>query len=243
MFFIKPYIFNQFHELIVCITTKIGLNRKAPYYLNFSHSVGDDEGIVSENRRILFSTLGIENFKIHFQRQIHSDIVRIVDSNSVEKESDALICSDRKNALNVIVADCVPILIYDSKNKIISAVHSGWCGTHKKILKKTLHLLKNNFGSNSKDLFVYLGPSISQKNYEVGEEVANLFDKRYILINQNKFYLDISSANYDIAIEFGISKNQIQKSSLCTYEMKTLFHSYRRDGKKSGRFLGVIALK
>lgn len=243
LFLLKPYIFNKFPEITCYFSTKIGLDRKNPYFFNISYSVGDDEKIVKENRSALFSLTKLEGINLHFQKQIHSDIVRIVKSDSLLEESDAMICPENKNALIIIVADCVSIFIYDSKNKIIAAVHSGWRGTHKRILQKTLNVLSNKFNSKSQDIYVYMGPSISQSNYQVGEEVAELFDKKYLMIKENNFYLDVSLVNFDMLLDFGIPKNQIQKSSICTYEMKELFHSYRRDGEKSGRTLGVIALK
>lgn len=243
MFLLKPYIFNPFPEIIFGFSTKVGLNRKAPYFFNISYSVGDDEQIVKENRNAFFSELNLSDFRIHFQKQIHSDIVRYINSSSVSEESDAMICSEKNNAIAIIVADCVPVFIYDKENKIIAGVHAGWRGTYKRILDKTLEKLQDEFNSKSKNLFVYLGPSISQANYEVGEEVAELFDNKYLVKLNNKIFLDVALANYDVLIDFGIPPNQIQKSSICTYEMKELFHSYRRDGEKSGRSMGVIALR
>ena len=55
--------------------------------------------------------------------------------------------------------------------------------------------------------------------------------------------LDVSSANYDMLRNEGIPEYQIQKSSLCSYEYYEVFHSYRRDGKESGRALGFIAMR
>jgi YfiH family protein len=121
-------------------------------------------------------------------------------------------------------------------------VHSGWRGTQKRILEKTLFSMSEKYSSRGENLYVYLGPSISQANYQVGQEVADLFEDKYINIIDDKFYLDVTLANYDMLLNFGIPKTQIQKSLICTYEMKELFHSYRRDGSKSGRTLGVIAL-
>ncbi len=243
LFLLKPYIFDKFPEITCGFTTKVGLQRKEPYFFNISFSVGDDEKIVSENRAALISYLKLEKVNVHFQKQIHSDIVRIVKSDSQPEESDAMICSENNNALVIIAADCVSIFIYDYKNKIIAAVHSGWRGTQKRILHKTLSILSEKYNSKSDNLYVYIGPSISQPNYQVGEEVAELSEKKYLMIHGNKYYLDVASANINMLLDFGIPKNQIQKSTICTYEMNELFHSYRRDGAKSGRSLGIIALK
>ena len=59
----------------------------------------------------------------------------------------------------------------------------------------------------------------------------------------DKFLFDVAGINYKMLSDFGIPKNQIQKSELCTYELKDLLHSFRRDGNLSGRSLGVIAIK
>lgn len=224
-------------------STKIGLNRKAPFYFNLSLSVGDDENVVRENREYFFREIGLTSDKIAFQAQIHSDIIKIVESSGQAGESDALITTKTNLGLAISAADCVSVYIYDFRQRIISAVHSGWRGTHLKILEKTLNKMFKHFNSKPENLFVYLGPSISQANYEVGNEVAELFDQKYLKIINNKFYLDVAGANYDMLIENSLLKSHIQKSVLCTFEFKEVLHSYRRDGLKSGRSLGVIAIK
>lgn len=243
MFIIKPYIFGKFPELVCAYSTKIGLNRKAPYYFNLSFSVGDDEKAVLQNREAFFSCVGLQLSQIAFQAQIHSDIVSIAEKPGLTGESDALITTEPNLGLAISTADCTSIYIYDFKQRIIAGVHSGWRGTKLKILEKTLHILFKQFNSKPENLFVYLGPSISQPNYEVGEEVAQSFDKKYVNVINNKFYLDVAGANYDMLKFNGVPVAQIQKSLLCTYEFKELLHSYRRDGLKSGRSLGVIAIK
>jgi len=59
----------------------------------------------------------------------------------------------------------------------------------------------------------------------------------------NKFYLDLAGINYKMLIDEGVKEKNIQVSGLCTYEYENLLHSYRRDGLKSGRALGLIAMK
>jgi YfiH family protein len=243
MFILKPYIFKKFPEIIFGFSTKIGGNAKSPFDFNLSFSVGDEKSIVESNRESFFKELGLDNNSIAFQKQIHSDIIKIVDSEGVKGESDALITNKRNLGLAITVADCTPIFIYDYENKVLAAVHSGWRGTEQKILAKTLVKLRDTFHTKSENLFIYIGPSISSVNYEVGKEVAEKFDRRYISKKNDKLYLDVSLINYDILIEFGVPKVQIQKSELCTFEYNSILHSYRRDKEKSGRSLGIIALK
>lgn len=240
---IQSEIFKKYPEIIFGFSTKIGLNRQAPYYFNVSFSVGDDEKIVKENRESFFNKLGLSENEVAVQKQIHSDIVKYAAHGGMNGESDAMITAKKNLGLAISVADCTPVFIYDPVNKIIAGVHSGWRGTEKKILTKTLQKLVEDFNSNPRKLIAYIGPSICQKNYEVGKEVADLFDEKYKAKKNDKYLLDVSAANYDMLISFGLLKNNIEKSELCTYEEKNLLHSFRRDGQRSGRSIGIIALR
>ena len=243
MLIIKPFIFNRFSEIVFGFSTKIGPNAKPPYYFNLSYSVDDEKEIIDSNRKLFFGGLGLNEKMVSYQKQVHEDKINTVSSFGSCGESDALITTKKNLGLAISSADCPAIFIYDPIQKVIAAVHSGWKGTEKKILKKTIEKLKNDFHSDASNLVCYIGPSISQKNYEVGEEVASKFDKKFLSVNGNKFYLNLSEANYKMLTDEGVKEANIQVSDLCTYEYETLLHSYRRDGQKSGRALGVIAMK
>ncbi len=243
MYILKPYIFNRYPEIIFGFSTKIGENGYSTFDFNLSYSVGDDKSNVDNNRELFLNAVGLDLEAVGFQRQMHSDIIKIIDCAGDNGESDALITSKKNLGLAIVIADCTPIFIYDFKKKVIAAIHSGWRGTEQKILYKTLVKLQKDFDSNPDNLIAYIGPSISAANYKVGNEVAQKFDHSFVLRNDGEIFLDVSGINYKMLVDFGIPQNQIQKSELCTYEFKTLLHSYRRDGNKSGRSLGVIALK
>jgi YfiH family protein len=243
MVVLKSRIFSGFPEIAFGFSTKIGLNRESPYFFNMSLTGSDNKEIVLENRTAFFNYLGLNYDDVVVQKQIHSDIITYISKGGEIGESDALITDKFNIGLAISNADCTPAFIYDKKIKVIAGIHSGWRGTEKKILQKTINRLFNDFNSSPENLFVYLGPSISQKNYEVGPEVTAGFDKKYLEPKGEKFLLDVPAANYDMLIESGIPEKNIEKSILCTYEMKDLLHSYRRDGIHSGRALGVIVLK
>lgn len=243
MYKLKPYIFKRFPEIIFGFSTKVSNDAKPPFYFNLSYSVGDDKISVDKNRKDFFEDLGLSAENVGYQRQIHSDIVKVIDCGGDNGESDSLITDKKNLGLAVSIADCTPIFLYDFKNKVIAAVHSGWRGTESKILEKTLNQMKSKFNSNPENIIVYVGPSISQANYEVGIEVAEKFDQTFLKPIGIKFLLDVSGIIYQMLLEYGIPKNQIQKSELCTFGFKDLLHSYRRDGNFSGRSLGVIAIK
>ncbi len=240
---IHAEIFKNYSEIRFGFSTKAGLNRQVPYYFNLSLSVGDDEKIVKENRKAFLAELGLSEENVAIQKQTHSDIVRYVTKGGIVGESDAMFTDKKNLGLAIGVADCTPVFIYDPENKVIATVHSGWRGTEKRILEKTIAKLKEECNSKPDELIAYIGPSISQKNYEVGKEVAELFEYKYKIKKNEKYLLDVSGANYDMLINSGLIENNIEKSNLCTYEEKDLLHSYRRDGQKSGRSMGIIVMK
>lgn len=239
----RPFIFNQYPEIICAFSTKMSPDTKPPYYFNLSYSVGEKKEIVEQNRNIFFYGIGLNENKVSYQMQVHEDKISCVEGSGICGESDALITTKKNLGLAISSADCPAIFIYDPMNEVIAAVHSGWRGTEKQILKKTIQKLKSDFNCNSTNLICYIGPSISQTNYKVDEEVASKFDEEFILKKGNKFLLNLSGANYKMLVEEGVKRVNIQVSGLCTYEFETLLHSYRRDGQKSGRALGVIAIK
>lgn len=243
MLIIKPRIFESYPEITFGFNTKLGNNTVSPFYFNVSFSVGDDENSVVENRENYFNALGLSSGTVAFQTQIHGDNITYVNKAGSCGESDAMITDETGLGLAISTADCAAIFLYDYKNKIIAGVHSGWRGTQKRILEKTLLKLKSDFNSRPENIIAYIAPSICQKNYEVGKEVALLFDEKYLLPSGEKFLLNVAGANYDMLLEAGLIKENIQKSTLCTYELSELLHSYRRDGIHSGRTLGIIALK
>jgi len=239
---IKSSLFQNFPEIIFGLSTKIGLNRTEPFFFNMSLTVGDDPEIVRANREAFYNELRLTTEQIAIQKQIHSDIVTIVNEPGLIGESDAMITTKKGIGLAISTADCTTIFIYNRKKEIIAAVHSGWRGTEKQILRKTILILLEQFKCSPSDLLVYIGPSICQKNYEVGEEVAKLFNRKYLKSVGNKLYLDIPRVNKDVLLNFKIQESNIEISTLCSYEEKYL-QSFRRDGEKSGRALGVIAMK
>jgi polyphenol oxidase len=242
MLIINPFIFKRFPEIIFGFSTKIGPDAKLPYYFNLSYSVEDDKEIVDSNRKLFFRKLGLSEKLVSYQKQVHEDKISLVNSFGSCGESDALITTRKNLGLAISSADCPAIFIYDPKERVIAAVHSGWRGTEKKILMKTIQKLKTDFNSDASNLICYIGPSISQKNYEVQEEVASKFDNEFVVKNKNKFYLNVSGANNKMLVDEGIKEVNIQVSGLCTYEYENLLHSYRREGIKSGRALGIIAM-
>jgi hypothetical protein len=240
---IESDLLRNFPHIGFGFSTKIADGAKPPYYFNLSFSVDDDPVLVQQNRERFAERLGLPWNAVALQKQTHSDIVKTTDRAGYTGEGDALLTDKPGIGLAVSSGDCCAIFFYDSRNKVIAGVHSGWRGTEKRILAKALAKSREVWGTRPEDIYAYVAPSISWQNYEVGAEVAEKFPGAYIKNVNGKLHLDVAGVNRDILLQFGIPEAQIEISPLCSYAEKDLLHSYRRDGAKSGRAYGIIYMK
>lgn len=196
--------------------------------------------------------LGIETENLILPVQTHSDRVYSVEGRVKDPidSTDALVTNKTGVCLCVQTADCVPILLYDPKCKVIAAVHAGWRGTVAGIVLKTIQRMVSDYGTNPKDLRAVIGPSICGRVYEVGEDVAqqisaSLPSSEAVLIpKQNKKYLlDLWEANKQQLLESQIVDANIEIFGECTYENSNEYFSARRDGIDTGRLLNGIMLR
>lgn len=239
---IRSTLFEKYPDILFGFSTKSGGLQQEPFCMNLSNSVGDDPENVKENRKLFFSELGVDENNVTFQKQIHSPNVKYSPQPCHFDECDAIYTDVKQNFLAVGVADCIPVFLYDPVKKIIAGIHSGWMGTKEKILTKTINELIKKFNTDPSDLISYIGPGICQDHYEVGEEVGILFEENISYRSGEKYYLDLKKDNYYQLLNAGLSNENIEISDLCTFKEKDLLHSYRRDGVRSGRMLGVIGM-
>ena len=239
---IRSNLFSNYPELTFGFSTKPGGVSPEPYCLNLGLNTGDEHENVLRNRKIFFDALGISENNVSMQKQVHSTVVKYSPSPQHLGECDALFTDKQKNFLAVSVADCVPVFLYDPFKKIVAGIHSGWKGSAGKILTHTIIELQERFDVDPSQLISYIGMCISAKNYEVGKEVADMFENEFVITAGDKFYLDLKKQNYSQLVQCGLHSNNIEVSEHCTYDEADLFHSYRRDREKSGRMFGVIGI-
>jgi purine-nucleoside/S-methyl-5'-thioadenosine phosphorylase / adenosine deaminase len=150
----------------------------------FSTRVGfakwDTPAAVAANRRKLAEAVGAARMPMSSLRQIHSDVAHIVCVPPTESPAgDSAITRDTGVLLSVQTADCVPILLVDTKRRVVAAVHAGWRGTLARIAVKTLGRMQQEFGTRPEDVVAALGPAIGRCCYEVGPEVAQRFAAKF----------------------------------------------------------------
>ena len=240
---IRSEILSRFSEIAHGISTKLGGNPSPPYYNNMSFKVGDAEENVKGNRDKFFGSLGIDQKLLAIPQQVHSDEIKVIDRPGYYKDCDGLITATRGVYLIISTADCYSIMMYDTANKVIANIHSGWRGTQKRIVTKAVNMMKSQFGTKSDNLYVFIGPGISCDNFEVGEEVVKLFEEKYILRKNSKYFVDLKLNIIDQLKSSGTAETNLEIYPYCSFYMKEYLHSYRRDRGNSGRMYSVIGLK
>jgi YfiH family protein len=148
--------------------------------LNLGFTEWDASERVLQNRAKFFAALGAKKMRVAALQQIHSDIVHVVNSTgATPPKADALITRERGVLLVIQTADCVPILLADTKRHAVAAIHAGWRGTLQRIAAKTLGRMQMEFGTRPQDVVAALGPGIGPCCYEVGPEVAKEFAAKF----------------------------------------------------------------
>ena len=209
---------------------------------NLAFHVEDNEINVIKNRKNLALKLGYNYEDLVYMNQIHSANIIVVDENSPKlvDNCDSIITRSKNLPLMVMVADCIPILMFDDKQGIIAAIHAGRNSTFLEISKKTAEVFIEKFSSNPEDINVVFGASIQKCCYEVSDElskiVENSFGKEFVENN----YIDLQGINKKQLNDLGIKNIEI--SNICTKCGDKSYFSYRKD-KKTGRFAGIIILK
>jgi hypothetical protein len=113
-------------------------------------------------------------------RQVHSDIVRFVDSPAKALlAGDGLITATPGLLLGIQTADCLPVILVDPKRRAVGVFHAGWRGTVKRIVEKGVGEMRRCFGSRPRDLKAAIGPGVRGCCYEVGEEVRAQFESQF----------------------------------------------------------------
>ena len=239
---ILPGLFRS-SSLRCGISTRTGGVSPPPLGLNLSYSVGDDEANVHMNRLLFFGFLGIELDRIAFPNQVHGNTVRRADTPGSYPECDALVTDVPGVYLCVTIADCVPLFLFDPDRRAIAVVHAGWKGSAAEVTRRTVDMLRREYGSRPESLQAYIGPCASVCCYAVGEDVIQEFDSWFIQGDGDKTYLDLKSVNLHQLVECGVMPSNVEISPHCTISDSELFHSYRRERERSGRMMGVVGLE
>ena len=240
-------------ELVHLFSTRVGGDTPAPLN-DFTLSAKDYpeyDNFSQKNIKIACSMIGAASSKLVQPNQQHTDNILILESEAdlayLKQEAfDAVITNMKNIPVLLVFADCIPVLIYDKKQKVLAAVHAGWKGTAKKIVQKALFNMIGFFNSEPQNIVAAIGAGIGQECFEVNTDVANQLGLSYkkdygniFLENNDKVHVDLKLLNKVQLQELGVEEVDI--CGYCTCCNNDLFYSYRADNRVTGRH-GMLAM-
>lgn len=247
------------YPLDVMVTTRHGGVSSGAYEsLNLGLHVGDDPEAVLENRRRAAAALAAGPDDFVFCNQAHGREVRVVSAEDRGRgartlddaigQTDALVTSDPGTVLVVMVADCVPIVLYDPAAHVLACVHAGWRGTVARVADAALATMAS-LGSKPQDVIAGVGPAIAPDSYQVGEEVASAAEQTFgqhtpSIVRPDgsgKWLFDLWAANRLILSEAGVPGSQIHLAAVPSGPDPGVFFSDRAV-RPCGRFAAIARL-
>lgn len=234
---------------------------------NMGLHVSDDAEAVAENRRRLAQVLGVDPHRLTCGEQVHGVGVTRVTEELVGRgafswddsipDSDAIHTNLVEVPLLLLVADCVPVLIYDAAHHAVAVVHAGWRGAIAHIVERTIDSMHEVYGTLPSDCYLFVGPSIGADSFEVSEEIAEQFrgdmhalglsqvDQvvRYIQrAEQPTPHVDLKGYIAACVVHKGVPLKQVSVSSTDTMTTDGCY-SYRRDHGRTGRMAMFAVLR
>jgi hypothetical protein len=219
--------------------------------LNLAYGVGDDAANVKENLQRLKTSLRtsmplLRVKQVHGNNVIDASLLVSEENSSWAKppeiEADGIVAEGAQGMLAIQTADCVPLLLAESSTGIVAAVHVGWRGARKGVVRNGIRAMVEK-GASSKTIVAAIGPCICMACYEVGEEVARHFPESSDPIKgkNGKYFFDLGLAVEVSLIAAGLTSDHIERIDACTAcQTETLF-SHRRTGEPTGRILSFIS--
>ncbi len=250
-FICSPKI-NELGWVTHAFTTRVGGFSKGVYkHLNLNYELGEDRQIVRKNYQLVINALKIDESRLVENHQVHEDKIKIINglTNFLVEKYDGFVTDIPGVCLTVKHADCTPVFFVDKVKRCIGTCHSGWRGTVRNIVGKTVKTLAATYGSKPENISVLIGPAICAKCFEVGQEVIEEFrnsgygyKSTFVKKDNGKYLLDLKEVIYNQLLDTGIAKSNIEDVNMCTMCDKEHFYSHRRDGLKRGSHVSFIYL-
>ena len=214
---------------------KSGFSKGIYKGLNCGKGSKDKKGNVKKNLAYVAKKMNVKRDKLILMHQTHSNKVIEIKKNNYKKEviADAMITKVKGFALGVVTADCVPIILYDTKNEIVGCIHAGWKGAFLGVIKNTISKIKKISSGNK--IYACIGPCIGKKSYEVDENFYKMFmakskKNRIYFSNKNKKkkLFNLRKFVTNKLVKSNIKVDQVDRD---TFAEKSNFFSYRRSCK------------
>lgn len=232
-------IFDKYSNLVIALSKKKDGSMK--FSCDFLRGMsprqiwrGDKE--IFENRKKFLAKLGININQVVSADLVHGNVVQVVTAKNRRQriaETDGLLTNDKDTFLAITVADCLPIFLYDTENKVIGLIHGGWQSLAKDILASAIKKLIDNFGSRPENILAGIGPGIGACHFEIKEDILKHWkvrpSKRAFRQEDGKVFLDLKITTKIQLVNLGLKEENIEINPECTYCLADKYFSYRRE--------------
>lgn len=202
---------------------------------NLANHVGDDAIAVAENRTRLVREFALPSSPV-FLRQVHGVDVWQCDHEDQPEDADAVMTTRRGNAIAVMTADCLPIVIAARDGSAVACVHAGWRGLADGVVAEAVESLP------ATRLIAWIGPGISAASYEVGDDVRERFAQAaldagaFTRRSNGRWSCHLAQLAREALARLGVT--EVWGVERCTFREEDAFFSHRRDGA-TGRMATV----
>ena len=222
--------------------------------LNLSFDRAERE-IVLANRQHVMQALGFPHRMVYTVRQVHGSHVCIVDRAAMSQglkdvRADALITDLPRVALGVLAADCLPIVLYSLRPRVLGVVHAGRMGTLACVVLAALDVMQSRFSVASEQVYAIMGPGIGPCCYRLDARAVAPFQERfsdwenYFFPRGSKFWMmHLAEANSRQLLAAGLRPAHIQIADICTACHVAHLYSHRAEGQEAGRAMGIAVLR
>ncbi len=214
--------------------------------LNLGFTREDARECVQENRR-RFLREAVDGAGLVTVKQVHGAVVERVAGPAREAvEADGMVTAETGVALGILTADCVPVLVADTRLRVVGAFHAGWRGTAGGIVAKGVARMRSEFGATPEYMVAAVGPSIGACCYRVGEELWGKFEPDLFASKDEGLWLDLWEANRRQLVDAGLAAEAVTVVGECTSCARVgkarKYFSHRAEKGVTGRAMAVIAV-
>lgn len=263
LMYFKFRIFEDMDWITQCFSTRLGGVSNGIYQsMNLTYGRDDDPDNVRTNFEIIGKAIGVKPSEMVYSKQTHtSNVLKVTKKHCglgvvrphEYDNVDGLVTNEPNVCLVTAYADCIPVIVADTTNKVIGAAHAGWRGTVGNIVSNMLDCMKNEFNTDPTDVKAFVGPGICENCYEVSSDVADEFKQHFTNeevslflkngVMKDKYQLNLPMANVINLYNAGVDLDNIAVSDICTCCNPQILFSHRATNGQRGILCNFISIK
>ncbi len=250
--YLEPVALSSSPALRCAFTTRHAGRSGRSLNLSFDKS---EYAEVLAQRRCVLQALGLDQAPLCTVRQVHGNQVCIVDAAALQRglagvAADALVTNLPTVALGVLIADCLPVVLYALDTPVVAVVHAGRMGTYHRVVQHTLTVIERRFAIPPAQIHAVLGPAIGACCYRLDARAVGPFQECFPTWQQffiphgpHVWTMDLLAANTLQLRAAGVPAAHIVPASVCTACQNQDLYSHRAEGQEAGRGMAIVALQ